>query len=93
MVSITDDHILRIRRNLSDVGCDSPFIEKFLLLEQKERRREQLHLLAQHRLSLLEELHRDQYRIDCLDHMVYIMEQEMEVSENGRKAGFDKGMG
>lgn len=76
MASITDDRIFRVRRNLSDAGCDGSFIEKFLLLEQRGQKKEQLRLLAQHRLALLEDLHRDQYRIDCLDYLVYTMEKE-----------------
>lgn len=76
MAAITDDRIFRVRRNLSDAGCDGSFIEKFLLLEQRGQKKEQLRLLAQHRLALLEDLHRDQYRIDCLDYLVYTMEKE-----------------
>ena len=76
MAAITDDRIFRVRRNLSDAGCDGSFIEKFLLLEQRGQKKEQLRLLAQHRLALLENLHRDQYRIDCLDYLVYTMEKE-----------------
>ena len=76
MAAISDDRIFRVRRNLSDAGCDGSFIEKFLLLEQRGQKKEQLRLLAQHRLALLEDLHRDQYRIDCLDYLVYTMEKE-----------------
>ena len=76
MAAITDDRIFRVRRNLSDAGCDGSFIEKFLLLEQRGQKKEQLRLLAQHWLALLEDLHRDQYRIDCLDYLVYTMEKE-----------------
>lgn len=76
MAAITDDRIFRVRRNLSDAGCDGSFIEKFLLLEQRGQKKEQLRLLAQHRLALLEDLHRDQYRLDCLDYLVYTMEKE-----------------
>ena len=76
MAAITDDRIFRVRRNLSDAGCDGSFIEKFLLLEQRGQKKEQLRLLAQHRLALLEDLHRDQYQIDCLDYLVYTMEKE-----------------
>lgn len=76
MTAITENRIFKIRRNLSDAGCDVPFIEKFLLLEQNHRRKEQYRLLSQHRLSLLETLHRDQYKIDCLDYLVYAMEKE-----------------
>ena len=62
METLTDDQIFKIRRNLSDAGCGVPLIEKFLLLEQNHRREEQYRLLSQHRLSLLEALHQDQYK-------------------------------
>ena len=83
MAAITDDRIFRVRRNLSDAGCDGSFIEKFLLLEQRGQKKEQLRLLAQHRLALLEDLHRDQYRIDCLDYLVYTMEKEITKGDGG----------
>jgi len=73
---LTDDRIFKIRRNLSDAGCDTPLIEQFLLLEQTQRRKDQYRLLAQHKAALLEELHQEQYQIDCLDHMVYTMQEE-----------------
>ena len=60
METLTDNQIFKIRRNLSDAGCDVPLIEEYLLLEQNHRRKEQYRLLSQHRLSLLEALHQDQ---------------------------------
>ena len=57
--------------------------EQFLALEQAGRREEQYRLLSRHKAALLEELHQEQYRIDCLDHMVYAMQ-----SEDKRNGGF-----
>lgn len=71
-----DEYIFKIRRNLSDAGCDAPLIEHFLELMQNQKRKEQYRLLSQHRASLLEKLHQDQYKIDCLDHMIYTMRKE-----------------
>ena len=85
METLTDDQIFKIRRNLSDAGCGVPLIEKFLLLEQNHRREEQYRLLSQHRLSLLEALHQDQYKIDCLDYLVYVMEKEEKESMKSQK--------
>lgn len=76
MGAVTDDRIFKIRRNLLDAGCDDRLIARFLELEQKSNRKEQYQLLAGHRNSLLKELHQDQYKIDCLDYMVYSMEKE-----------------
>ena len=76
MEAKTDECIFKIRRNLSDAGCDAPLIEHFLELMQNQKRKEQYRLLSHHRASLLEKLHQDQYKIDCLDHMIYTMRKE-----------------
>ena len=76
MENCTDDQIFKIQRNLSDAGCDASLIEQFLLLEKRQDRREQYRLLSRHRASLLEELHQEQYKIDCLDYMVYAMQKK-----------------
>lgn len=68
--------IFKIRRNLLDAGCDASLITQFLELEQKHQRKEQYRLLSRHRASLLDQLHQEQYKIDCLDYMVYTMEKE-----------------
>ncbi len=79
MEAITENRIFKIRRNLSDAGCEGALIQKFLSLDQKQEREEQYRLLSRHRAALLENLHQDQYKIDCLDYMVYTMKKE----ENG----------
>ena len=87
MEAITENRIFKIRRNLSDAGCEEALIQKFLSLDQKQEREEQYRLLSRHRAALLENLHQDQYKIDCLDYMVYTMKKE----ENGLKGGFEHG--
>lgn len=76
MCLIPNERMFQIRRNLLDAGCDSATIEQFLKLEQQQRRKEQYRLLSRHRYFLLEKMHQDQYKIDCLDHMVYTMQKE-----------------
>lgn len=61
--------------NLEDAGCDAQFAERFLELERSGRHREQLKLLSDHRRQLLDSLHREGRRIDCLDYLVYQMEK------------------
>ena len=64
-------------------GCDAPLIERFLALEQAGEREEQRRLLARHKVALLEKLHAAQYRIDCLDHLLYALQ-----SDETRNGGF-----
>lgn len=75
--------IFKIRRNLSDAGFTAPLIGQFIDLVRRKKRNEQYHLLARHRIALLDELHRVQYKIDCLDYLVYAMEREDEKKNGG----------
>ena len=61
--------------NLEDAGCDAQFAERFLALEQAGQYQEQLKLLSHHRRQLLDSLHREGRRIDCLDYLVYQLEK------------------
>ena len=61
--------------NLEDAGCDSNFSERFLVLERSGQYREQLRLLSDHRRLLLNRLHQEERRIDCLDYLVYQLEK------------------
>lgn len=62
--------------NLKDAGCDETTIKKFLRLQKEGRRQEQYRLLSLHRVSLLEQLHVSQRKIDCLDYLIYTMKKE-----------------
>ncbi len=61
--------------NLEDAGCGPEFAERFLALERSGQYREQLRLLSTHRRHLLDCLHQDERRIDCLDYLVYQLEK------------------
>ncbi len=76
MEEIPAERAFRIRRCLADAGCTPEQIARFLALEQQQDRRAQYRLLARQKAALLEALHCQQYKIDCLDHMVYIMRRQ-----------------
>ena len=76
MEAMDEDRIFRIRRNLSDAGCSASQIVQFLELEEQRKRQEQYQMLSRQRALLLKELHRDQFRIDSLDYMVFTMQKE-----------------
>lgn len=76
-------------QNLEDAGCDAATVEQFLSLMKKRQTAEQLALLSRHRRQLLDDLHRDERRIDCLDYLVYQIQkatqQVKEETDDGSK--------
>ena len=64
-----------IVRNLEDAGCDqdtiTDFVEQLRIGNQKDQRQ----LLEKHRKFLLERVHKEEKRIDCLDYLVYQISQ------------------
>ena len=62
-------------RNLKDAGCDETTIKKYLRLQKEGRRQEQYRLLSMQRAFLLDQVHVNQYMIDCLDYLVYSMKK------------------
>ena len=68
--SMTDDKILQ---NLKDANCSQDFIEKFIHAGKEAKTK----LLAKHRKLLLNELHINQKRIDCLDYLIFTLKNEI----------------
>lgn len=64
-----------ITQNLRDAGCDEACICEFMEDLEKKREQEGLRLLKKHRGKLLDAMHREQKRIDCLDYLVYEMQK------------------
>ncbi len=62
-----------LRENLCAAGCDEPLIDQLLCCWQEGDRRTAEQLLSGHRRRLLEEIHKGQRRVDCLDYLVYCM--------------------
>lgn len=65
-----------ILQNLKDTNCDTDLIFKFFSLEKNGKIKEQLKLLSGHRKNLLFELHKNQKYIDCLDYLIFNIEQK-----------------
>lgn len=70
--------------NLADAGCGRELAEQFLSLVGQGREEEALGLLAQHRKTLLEHCHRAEKKIDCLDYLVYNIEQKAKTDKEER---------
>lgn len=64
-----------IEQNLRDAGCDEKCICQFMEDMDEKREKEGLKLLQDHRRKLLDAMHREQKRIDCLDYLVYEMQK------------------
>ena len=68
-----------IIQNLIDAGCVRDFIMKFMDDYRNKDISGELSLLAEHRRSLLNDLHTKQKRLDCLDYLVYKMKKENSI--------------
>lgn len=65
-----------IVQNLIDAGCEQNLIAEFIEFFRQKNISKDLKLLAAHRRLLLDNIHREQKRIDCLDYLVYKMTKE-----------------
>ncbi len=64
-----------VEQNLRDAGCGEECIRQFMEDLGESKAKEALKLLEAHRRTLLDAMHRDLKRIDCLDYLVYQMER------------------
>lgn len=64
----------KIIENLKDANCNDSLIKEFLQLKTDGK----LRLLSQHRKNLLEALHENQKQIDCLDYLIFNIENTKE---------------
>lgn len=71
----------RIRQNLLDAGCDQQTTDSCMACFQEGNMAKMLPALAKHRRVLLEALHQEQKRIDCLDYLVYTIERNEKKGE------------
>lgn len=71
----------KILRNLKDAGCESETVTLFLQLQKNGKTGDQLCLLARHRKKLLDGLHSEQAKLDCLDYLICQMKKEQAVYE------------
>ncbi len=59
--------------NLSDAGCDDGMIERYreVAADDPQCAPKLIRLLAPHRKALLDALHADQVKLDCLDYLLF----------------------
>ncbi|HJA92176.1 MAG TPA: hypothetical protein H9717_03505 [Candidatus Eisenbergiella merdipullorum] len=69
-----------VLQNLKDAGCDQETIDRFMECLKKGTLKEQLQILSRHRNDLLDKVHIEQKRIDCLDYLVYQLQKSQKVS-------------
>ena len=65
-----------LRENLKDAGCDLETIRRCEALALGEKRGELMRALSLHRKALLDAVHENQRRIDCLDYLIYQLEKQ-----------------
>lgn len=73
-----------VEQNLRDAGCSEDAIGEFLVFQKKGQIQEQLKLLSRQRRLLLDQIHREERQIECLDYLVYQIRKE---SEKKRQEG------
>ena len=64
-----------VEQNLRDAGCDEFCIREFMDDMRQHKEAEGMKILRRHRSKLLDAMHREQKRIDCLDYLVYQMQK------------------
>lgn len=67
-----------VEQALRDSGCDETIIKEYFSLAEKGCIRKQLNLLSAHRKCLLDQIHREERQIECLDYLVYQIQKEAE---------------
>lgn len=61
----------KLIRNLQDAGCTRQTIEDFLRSHSLKSIAGQKNILTAQRKKLLDDVHRDQRRLDCLDYLIF----------------------
>lgn len=77
MNGLTQKQILL--RNLKDAGCDETSIKRYLKLGAEGKEKEQYRLLSAHRAVLLDQIHENQKKLDCLDYLIYSIKTQRGV--------------
>lgn len=71
---MSNDDILQ---NLKDAGCDSVITDRVIVFLNSGDKSAALNLLAKHQTGLLNLLHENQKKIDCLDFWVFNLKQKI----------------
>ncbi len=69
----------RIRQILRDAGCGDDKIEAFVSCRSSCSREEQMRMLCLYRKKLLDRTHEAQRRLECMDYLIYQMQNSDEL--------------
>lgn len=67
-----------LTRNLKDAGCDEVMIDQIINDLNNGKLSDCMCVLNKHRYDLLDDLHRLQINIDCLDYLIYMLQKTEE---------------
>ncbi len=65
-----------LRQNLLDAGCDLETLQRCMLLMQAGETARLAAILVSHRQALLNAVHQNEKRIDCLDYLLYQLKKQ-----------------
>ena len=71
-----------IEQNLMDAGCDKNTISDFIAYIDARKVKEGIALLSRYRVAILDELHKEQRKIDCLDYLIYQIKEHYAESND-----------
>lgn len=63
-------------QNLNDAGCTQDVVNRFMTLWEESDRDTQLRFLRRYRSFLLDGIHAEQKKLDCLDYLIYQLEKQ-----------------
>ena len=64
------------RQNLIDAGCGPELVRQCAALARQNETSELMRVLSCHRRLLLDTVHQNEKRIDCLDYLIYQLEKQ-----------------
>lgn len=68
---MSDKQMKATVQNLKDAGCGPVLIEDFMKLNKQGEIKSQLILLSKQRKFLLDNVHENQKKLDCLDYLIF----------------------
>ena len=74
-----------LRQTLIDAGCDPEIVQQCMELARGQRTGEMKRILTRHRRTLLDTVHAEEKKIDCLDYLFYKMEKDAADKTGGRR--------
>ena len=69
-------------QNLEDAGCSNATIEQVLACCGEREYDRRLQILCRYRCQLLEQVHEEQKKLDCLDYLIYTIKKQKKEKEH-----------